>query len=154
MLRCINRIEDPTEGEVFVDGTNMAGELRGGRLIADTSTQTARKRQRVGMVFQRFNLFAHLTALDIVAIGPRRVLRMPREESRQIAGELLERVKLKAHADKRPWQLSGGQQQRVAIARALAMQPVLMLFDDPRRRLIPSWWEKCSRSSAISQRTA
>lgn len=137
MLRCINRIEDPSEGEVIVDGINMAGELRGGRLIADTSTQTARKRQMVGMVFQRFNLFAHLTALDNVAIGPHRVLRMPREQSRRIASELLERVKLKAHADKRPWQLSGGQQQRVAIARALAMQPALMLFDEPTSALDP-----------------
>ena len=137
MLRCINRIEDPSEGEVIVDGINMAGELRGGRLIADSSTQTARKRQKVGMVFQRFNLFAHLTALDNVAIGPQRVLRLPREESRRIASELLERVNLKAHANKRPWQLSGGQQQRVAIARALAMQPVLMLFDEPTSALDP-----------------
>jgi ABC-type polar amino acid transport system ATPase subunit len=137
MLRCINRIEDPTEGEVLIDGINMAGEIQGGRLVADTTTRTARKRQKVGMVFQRFNLFAHLTALDNVAIGPHRVLRKPLEESRQLASELLDRVKLKAHAGKRPSQLSGGQQQRVAIARALAMQPVLMLFDEPTSALDP-----------------
>jgi general L-amino acid transport system ATP-binding protein len=122
---------------VIIDGINMAGEIQGGRLVADTTTRTARKRQKVGMVFQRFNLFAHLTALDNVAIGPHRVLRKPLEESRQLASELLDRVKLKAHAGKRPSQLSGGQQQRVAIARALAMQPVLMLFDEPTSALDP-----------------
>ncbi len=118
MLRCINRIEDPTEGEVIVDGINMAGEVNAvGKLVPDRSVQTARKRQKIGMVFQRFNLFAHLSALD--------------------AAELLDRVKLKAHAAKRAAQLSGGQQQRVAIARALAMRPVLMLFDEPTSALDP-----------------
>ncbi len=138
MLRCINRIEDPTEGEVIVDGINMAGEVNAvGKLVPDRSVQTARKRQKIGMVFQRFNLFAHLSALDNVAIGPHRVLNKPLEESRRIAAELLDRVKLKAHAAKRAAQLSGGQQQRVAIARALAMRPVLMLFDEPTSALDP-----------------
>ena len=93
--------------------------------------------RQAGYLFQAEALFPWKTALDNVAIGPHRVLRLPREESRRIASELLERVKLKAHANKRPWQLSGGQQQRVAIARALAMQPVLMLFDEPTSALDP-----------------
>jgi ABC-type polar amino acid transport system ATPase subunit len=137
MLRCMNRVEDPSEGEVIVDGVNMAGEVVNGKLVADSSTQTAAKRRKIGMVFQRFNLFAHLTALDNVAIGPHRVLQKPLKQSREIAIQLLDQVKLKAHAGKRPSQLSGGQQQRVAIARALAMQPVLMLFDEPTSALDP-----------------
>jgi ABC-type polar amino acid transport system ATPase subunit len=137
LLRCMNRVEDPTEGEVLVNGVNMAGEVLNGKLVADTSTQTAAKRRKIGMVFQRFNLFAHLTALDNVAIGPHRVLQKPLKESREIAIRLLDQVKLRAHAGKRPSQLSGGQQQRVAIARALAMQPVLMLFDEPTSALDP-----------------
>jgi polar amino acid transport system ATP-binding protein len=98
---------------------------------------TARKRRRIGMVFQRFNLFAHLTALDNVAIGPRRVLGMKPSEARALAAEQLARVKLSDHMTKRPTQLSGGQQQRVAIARAMAMKPVLMLFDEPTSALDP-----------------
>jgi polar amino acid transport system ATP-binding protein len=89
------------------------------------------------MVFQRFNLFAHLSALDNVAIGPRRVLGMSREAARALARPLLDRVRLADHVDKRPAQLSGGQQQRVAIARALAMKPKLMLFDEPTSALDP-----------------
>ena len=123
VLRCINRVETPSEGLILVAGTNMAGELQDGRLVPDSPTATARKRQRIGMVFQRFNLFAHLTALDNVAIGPHRVLGIPRREARERAAALLEQVQLAAHAGKRPSQLSGGQQQRVAIARALAMDP-------------------------------
>jgi polar amino acid transport system ATP-binding protein len=89
------------------------------------------------MVFQRFNLFAHLTALDNVAIGPRRVLGMKSSDARALAGEQLARVRMSEHAEKRPAQLSGGQQQRVAIARAMAMKPVLMLFDEPTSALDP-----------------
>jgi ABC-type polar amino acid transport system ATPase subunit len=137
LLRCINRIEDPYAGEVVVDGVNMAGELRGGKLVADSTAETARKRQKIGMVFQRFNLFSHLSAIDNVAIGPYRVLGVPLEEARNRAMALLDRVKLRQHAGKRPAQLSGGQQQRVAIARALAMNPVLMLFDEPTSALDP-----------------
>jgi ABC-type polar amino acid transport system ATPase subunit len=137
LLRCINRIEDPSEGEVVVAGVNMAGEYRKGRLIPDRTTATARKRQKIGMVFQRFNLFAHLNALDNVAIGPHRVLGIPMAEARRQASLLLEQVKLKPHVEKKPSQLSGGQQQRVAIARALAMKPVLMLFDEPTSALDP-----------------
>jgi ABC-type polar amino acid transport system ATPase subunit len=137
LLRCVNRIEIPSEGDVTVDGINMAGELRGGRLVADRATATARKRRRIGMVFQRFNLFAHLTALDNVAIGPRRVLGMKPAAARALAAEQLSRVRLSEHAAKRPAQLSGGQQQRVAIARAMAMRPALMLFDEPTSALDP-----------------
>ncbi len=137
LLRCVNRIETPSEGDILLDGVNMAGELRNGRLVPDRPTVTARKRRRIGMVFQRFNLFAHLTALDNVAIGPRRVLGMKLADARALAAEQLARVKLSDHIMKKPVQLSGGQQQRVAIARAMAMKPVLMLFDEPTSALDP-----------------
>jgi ABC-type polar amino acid transport system ATPase subunit len=137
LLRCINRIETPSEGEVILDGINMASTMRDGRFVPDKPTETARKRQRIGMVFQRFNLFAHLSALDNVAIGPHRVLGLPRAEARRQAETYLERVRLSDHMTKRPAQLSGGQQQRVAIARALAMNPILMLFDEPTSALDP-----------------
>ena len=137
LLRCINRIEVPSEGDVLLDGVNMAGETRDGKFLPDSPTLTARKRRRIGMAFQRFNLFAHLTALDNVAIGPRRVLGMKLSASRELAAEQLARVKLSDHMMKRPAQLSGGQQQRVAIARAMAMRPVLMLFDEPTSALDP-----------------
>jgi ABC-type polar amino acid transport system ATPase subunit len=137
LLRCVNRIEVPSSGEVVVDGVNMAGNSRNGRPRPDRPAVTARKRRRIGMVFQRFNLFAHLTALDNVAIGPRRVLGVPLSEARALAAAQLARVKLSDHVMKRPAQLSGGQQQRVAIARAMAMRPVLMLFDEPTSALDP-----------------
>ncbi|HEX3953564.1 MAG TPA: amino acid ABC transporter ATP-binding protein [Stellaceae bacterium] len=137
LLRCVNRIEIPSEGDVLLDGVNMAGEMRSGKLVADAPAVTARKRRRIGMVFQRFNLFAHLTALDNVAIGPRRVLGAKWSDARALAAEQLARVRLSDHVMKRPAQLSGGQQQRVAIARAMAMKPVLMLFDEPTSALDP-----------------
>jgi ABC-type polar amino acid transport system ATPase subunit len=137
LLRCVNRIEIPSEGDIILDGTNMAGETRGSRFVPDRPTATAQKRRRIGMVFQRFNLFHHLTALDNVAIGPRRVLGMRQADARALAAEQLARVKLSDHAAKRPAQLSGGQQQRVAIARAMAMRPMLMLFDEPTSALDP-----------------
>src|SRR5215469_11766375 len=112
-LRCINRIETPSEGEVVLDGVDMAGTRRDGKLLPDAARVTARKRRRIGMVFQRFNLFAHLTALDNVAIGPRRVLGMTLADARALAAEQLARVHMSTHAAKRPLQLSGGQQQRV-----------------------------------------
>ncbi len=137
LLRCVNRIEVPTEGHVLLEGVNMAGEVRNGTLVPDPPSGTARKRRRIGMVFQRFNLFAHLSALDNVAIGPRRVLGMKAADAAALAAEQLARVRLSDHMMKRPAQLSGGQQQRVAIARAMAMRPVLMLFDEPTSALDP-----------------
>jgi polar amino acid transport system ATP-binding protein len=137
LLRCVNRIETPSEGDVVLDGVNMAGEIRNARLVPDPPAITARKRRRIGMVFQRFNLFAHLSALDNVAIGPRRVLGMKPADARALAAEQLARVRLSDHMTKRPAQLSGGQQQRVAIARAMAMRPLLMLFDEPTSALDP-----------------
>jgi ABC-type polar amino acid transport system ATPase subunit len=137
LLRCVNRIETPTEGDVFLAGTNLAGELQNGKLVPDRPSQTAAKRRRIGMVFQRFNLFAHLSALDNVAIGPKRVLGLSWVEARQIGAAYLARVKLADHMTKRPAQLSGGQQQRVAIARAMAMKPELILFDEPTSALDP-----------------
>ena len=137
LLRCINRIEVPSEGDVMLDGVNMAGEQRGGKLVPDAPKATARKRRRIGMVFQRFNLFAHLSALDNVAIGPHRVLRASWKDARALAAQQLARVRLSDHVAKRPAQLSGGQQQRVAIARAMAMRPMLMLFDEPTSALDP-----------------
>jgi polar amino acid transport system ATP-binding protein len=137
LLRCINRIENPSEGTVLLDGVDMAGEVRGGRFVPDSPDLTARKRRHIGMAFQRFNLFAHLTALDNVAIGPRRVLGMKPADARALAADQLGRVRLSDHMSKRPAQLSGGQQQRVAIARAMAMRPALMLFDEPTSALDP-----------------
>jgi ABC-type polar amino acid transport system ATPase subunit len=137
MLRCINRIETPSVGTIAIDGVDMAGEQVGGGFRPDSPTQTAQKRRNVGMVFQRFHLFPHLTALDNVAIGPRRVLGLPLEEARARARPLLDQVRMGVHAAKRPPQLSGGQQQRVAIARALAMKPKLLLFDEPTSALDP-----------------
>jgi polar amino acid transport system ATP-binding protein len=137
LLRCVNRIEIPSEGDILLEDVNMAGEMKAGKLVPDRPAITARKRRRIGMVFQRFNLFAHLTALDNVAIGPRRVLGMKLSEARALAAEQLARVRLSDHMMKRPSQLSGGQQQRVAIARAMAMQPVLILFDEPTSALDP-----------------
>lgn len=137
LLRCVNRIEVPSEGSVVLEGVNLAGETRNGKFVPDAASVTARKRQRVGMVFQRFNLFAHLTALDNVAIGPRRVLGLKQADARALAAEQLAKVRLSDHISKRPAQLSGGQQQRVAIARAMAMRPVLILFDEPTSALDP-----------------
>ncbi|WP_337845799.1 amino acid ABC transporter ATP-binding protein [Thermus sp.] len=126
LIRCINRLEDFQEGEVVVDGMNVKND----RLLP-------RIRREVGMVFQQFNLFPHMTVLDNVTLGPIRVRRMARKEAERKAMELLERVGIADQAKKYPNQLSGGQQQRVAIARALAMEPKLMLFDEPTSALDP-----------------
>jgi polar amino acid transport system ATP-binding protein len=133
-LRCLNRLETPDAGTVRV-GEDTIGETGYGR-PADGRV-LARQRRLFGFVFQRFNLFPHLTARDNVAIGPRRVLGLARAEAEARAEACLARVQLAAHMDKRPSQLSGGQQQRVAIARALAMEPRVMLFDEPTSALDP-----------------
>ncbi len=126
LIRCINLLEPYQSGEVLVDGQKV---VRGPAL--------ARVRAEVGMVFQQFNLFPHLTALANVALGPLRVRHMPRPEANARAQQLLDKVGLAAHAHKLPGQLSGGQQQRVAIARALAMEPKVLLFDEPTSALDP-----------------
>ncbi len=127
LLRCINLLEQPTSGQVFVGGVE----------VTDPDVDLDAARRRIGMVFQQFNLFPHLTALENVTIAQRRVLRRDKAAAERVARENLERVGLTDKADAYPAQLSGGQQQRVAIARALAMGPELMLFDEPTSALDP-----------------
>jgi polar amino acid transport system ATP-binding protein len=143
LLRSINYLEVPTEGHIWLDGEYIGGYLNSnGKWIEDSPKELARKRQKVGMVFQLFNLFAHLNAVDNIAIGPHKVLGRPKKECRELAQQLLKKVHLGDHGYKFPYQLSGGQQQRVAIARALAMNPKLMLFDEPTSALDPQLtWE-------------
>jgi polar amino acid transport system ATP-binding protein len=134
LLRCINRLETPDGGIVRLRGEAIGIDHRG---LPLPEAELARQRSRIGFVFQRFNLFVHLSALENVAIGPQRVLGLPRAEALERARAELHRVHLEDHLDKRPSQISGGQQQRVAIARALAMRPELMLFDEPTSALDP-----------------
>ena len=136
LLRCIHCLEHPDRGSIVLDGVPF-GREQGGAWQPDPPRELDAKRRRVGFVFQRFNLFANLTALDNVSIGPRRVLGVPAVEARTRAAALLVRLGLAEHAAKLPSQLSGGQQQRVAIARALSMEPLLMLFDEPTSALDP-----------------
>ncbi len=126
-IRCINRLEEHQEGQIVVDGIELSHDVR----------NIAAIRSEIGMVFQQFNLFPHLTVLDNITLAPRFVRRMPRRQAEDIALQLLERVGIPDQARKYPGQLSGGQQQRVAIARALAMQPKIMLFDEPTSALDP-----------------
>jgi general L-amino acid transport system ATP-binding protein len=127
LLRCINRIEDWQRGRVVVDGMELTEDLK----------KIDEVRREVGMVFQQFNLFPHLTVLENCALAPVWVRKMPKHEAQEIARHFLERVRIPEQADKYPAQLSGGQQQRVAIARALCMQPKIMLFDEPTSALDP-----------------
>lgn len=126
-IRCINRLEEHQEGQIIVDGTELTNDLRNIEKI----------RSEVGMVFQSFNLFPHLTILDNITMGPVWVRKMPKSEAEADAMDLLTRVGILDQADKYPGQLSGGQQQRAAIARALAMKPRVMLFDEPTSALDP-----------------
>jgi polar amino acid transport system ATP-binding protein len=136
-VRCINHLETIDSGRIYVNGALVGYRERHGRLVEEREAIVAKRRQNIGMVFQRFNLFPHLTAQDNVSIGPIRVLGRNEEEVRGESLELLSRVGLAEKVDKYPSQLSGGQQQRVAIARALAMRPAVMLFDEPTSALDP-----------------
>lgn len=127
LLRTLNRLESHDSGRIVVDGIE----------VCDSHKNLDALRAEVGMVFQQFNLFPHLTVLENVALAQRRVRKTPRAEANALALELLDRVGLKSHADKHPFQLSGGQQQRVAIARSLAMRPRVLLFDEPTSALDP-----------------
>ena len=127
MIRCINRLEEHQKGTITVDGTLLTNDLRNIEAI----------RRDVGMVFQHFNLFPHLTVLENLMLGPTWVLKKPKAEAEANARKYLERVRIPEQADKYPGQLSGGQQQRVAIARSLCMQPKVMLFDEPTSALDP-----------------
>jgi polar amino acid transport system ATP-binding protein len=136
-LRCINHLEKIDAGKLWVDGELVGYQQRGDKLHELRDHEVARKRQEIGMVFQRFNLFPHMTATQNVAEAPLRVKGEPKAEVRQRARELLAQVGLADKAAAYPRELSGGQQQRVAIARALAMRPKLMLFDEPTSALDP-----------------
>ncbi len=136
-LRCINHLEKINAGRLSVDGELVGYREHGGKLHELHDREIARKRSEIGMVFQHFNLFPHMTALENVTLAPVRVGQLGRAEARQRAMQLLDRVGLGDKLDTYPVALSGGQQQRVAIARALAMQPKLMLFDEPTSALDP-----------------
>lgn len=136
-LRCINQLEMLDEGAIWVDGELMGFRKTGDRLLALKENEIAAQRRNVGMVFQRFNLFAHMTILENIIEGPVGVLGESRKVATETARELLKRVGLAEKANSYPNALSGGQQQRVAIARAMAMKPKLMLFDEPTSALDP-----------------
>jgi len=127
MIRCINRLEEHQRGQIIVDGTELTDDIK----------HIDQIRREVGMVFQHFNLFPHLTVLENCCLAPIWVRKMPRREAEKMAMEYLEKVKIPEQAKKYPGQLSGGQQQRVAIARSLCMNPSIMLFDEPTSALDP-----------------
>jgi general L-amino acid transport system ATP-binding protein len=127
MIRCINRLEEHQEGKIIVDGTEITDDVKA----------IDKVRKEVGMVFQQFNLFPHLTVLENLTLAPTWVGKMPKKDAEENAMKQLERVKIAAQARKYPLQLSGGQQQRVAIARALCLKPKIMLFDEPTSALDP-----------------
>ncbi|MES9874028.1 MAG: amino acid ABC transporter ATP-binding protein [Candidatus Sedimenticola sp. PURPLELP] len=127
MIRCINRLEEHQRGQIIVDGTELTDDVK----------HIDQVRKEVGMVFQHFNLFPHLTVLENLSLAPIWVRKMPRKEAEEAAMKYLEKVKIPEQAKKYPGQLSGGQQQRVAIARSLCMNPNIMLFDEPTSALDP-----------------
>lgn len=133
-IRCLNRLEEHQQGRIVIDGHELTSDLK----------QIEAIRSEVGMVFQHFNLFPHLTVLQNCTLAPMWVRKMPRREAEEVAMHYLERVRIPEQASKFPGQLSGGQQQRVAIARALCMKPKIMLFDEPTSALDPKWSRKCS----------
>ena len=127
LLRCVNLLEPIQGGRIFFEGEEITAK----------GVDVSAVRQRIGIVFQQFNLFPHLTVLENITLAPRQVRKLPKKQAEAVATELLARVKIPEQANKYPGQLSGGQQQRVAIARALAMQPKVMLFDEPTSALDP-----------------
>ena len=127
LLRSVNKLEEPTSGSIFIDDVE----------VTSPSADLRKIREEVGMVFQSFNLFPHLSVLDNITLAPRKVLKMDKKEADELGMQLLKRVGLEEKAKNKPGQLSGGQQQRVAIARALAMKPKAMLFDEPTSALDP-----------------
>src|SRR6188508_2178774 len=127
MIRCINRLEEHQQGRIVVDGTELTGDLK----------KIDEVRREVGMVFQHFNLFPHLTIMENCTLAPIWVRKMPKKDAEEVAMHFLTKVKIPEQAHKYPGQLSGGQQQRVAIARALCMKPKIMLFDEPTSALDP-----------------
>jgi len=137
MLRCINHLESIDGGELTVDGDHVGYQLRGNVLHEISEAEACRRRTEIGMVFQQFNLFPHMTVMENLIEAPIRVKKERREVAKERAAALLTRVGLEGKTNAYPRQLSGGQQQRVAIARALAMQPKLMLFDEPTSALDP-----------------
>ncbi|WP_337191828.1 amino acid ABC transporter ATP-binding protein [Nocardioides flavescens] len=137
MLRCVNHLEKPDQGLVRVDGEVIGVHQRRGRYVELPASELARQRTDIGMVFQAFNLFGHMTVLENIIEAPVRVAGQPRKEAEARARELLAHVRLEGKENSYPRQLSGGQQQRVAIARALAMRPKVMLFDEPTSALDP-----------------
>jgi ABC-type polar amino acid transport system ATPase subunit len=137
LLRCLALLERADSGEIRLGGKEIGFKEQRGRRVHESERELARHRCELGMVFQRFNLFPHLSALDNVALGPARVRGASRDEAKQRANELLTRVGLANRSHAYPSELSGGQQQRVAIARALAMRPALMFFDEPTSALDP-----------------
>ncbi|MCC5912652.1 MAG: amino acid ABC transporter ATP-binding protein [Clostridiaceae bacterium] len=126
-LRCLNLLEEPTNGKILYNGTN----------IIDKKNDINKHREKMGMVFQQFNLFPHMTVLDNVTLSPKKIKNMKEKEAKGVAFELLNRIGLANKAESYPNQLSGGQKQRIAIARALAMSPEVMLFDEPTSALDP-----------------
>jgi polar amino acid transport system ATP-binding protein len=137
LLRGLNFLEEYQHGDVYIDGQLMGYRDRNGHRKRQSESEIAKLRTEIGMVFQSFNLFPHMTALENVTCAPLRVKKVPREQANTRARQLLERVALPDKIASYPAQLSGGQQQRVAIARALAMEPKLMLFDEPTSALDP-----------------
>ena len=137
LLRCINRLEHIDQGFIEVDGEQIGYELRNDKLVALGSAAIAKQRSKMGMVFQSFNLFPHMTVLQNVIEAPVGVHRVKKREAIETAKELINRVGLSDKLDAYPRQLSGGQQQRVAIARALAIKPKMLLFDEPTSALDP-----------------
>jgi general L-amino acid transport system ATP-binding protein len=135
LIRCVNRLEEHQEGRIVVDGTELNADMRNIEQV----------RRRIGMVFQQFNLFPHLSVMENLTLGPVLAAHIPQTQADARARELLARVRIGDQADKYPGQLSGGQQQRVAIARALMMQPKVMLFDEPTSALDPG----CVKSLAL-----